>query len=161
MPLSVRFGNEIEAYWERLTKLTGRDQTFYILHARSSAVKAARTLRNTNMQVIRISTGDDGHTHFQELDIDAFGALAVQPGEGPIRFNHGPGDFVMDFHNAPRRQYVMLLSGKMEIETGLGEKRVLVPGDVLVAEDLTGKGHITRGASDEPRVTLSVPLIEP
>jgi hypothetical protein len=46
----------------------------------------------------------------------------------------------------------------MEIETGLGEKRVLGPGDVLVAEDLTGKGHITRSVGVAPRVSLAVPL---
>ena len=37
-------------------------------------------------------------------------------------------------------------------------KRVLDPGDVLVAEDLTGKGHITRGIGEQPRVSLAVPL---
>jgi hypothetical protein len=27
-----------------------------------------------------------------------------------------------------------------------------------VAEDLTGKGHITRNIGDEPRISLAVPL---
>jgi hypothetical protein len=48
----------------------------------------------------------------------------------------------------------------MEIETGLGEKRRLGVGDVLIAEDLTGKGHITRSIGGDTRVTLSVPLAE-
>jgi quercetin dioxygenase-like cupin family protein len=51
-----------------------------------------------------------------------------------------------------------MLSGTMEIETGLGEKRVLHPGDVLIAEDVTGKGHITRSVGGDMRVTLAVPL---
>jgi hypothetical protein len=46
----------------------------------------------------------------------------------------------------------------MEIETGLGEKRVLHPGDVLIAEDITGKGHITRSIGGDLRATLSIPL---
>ena len=110
------------------------------------------------MQVVRIYTGDDNQTHFQDLPLDTFEPLATQPGEGPIRLNHRPGNAAMDFHNAPRRQYVVMLSGQMEIETGLGEKRVLGPGDVLVAEDLTGKGHITRSVGVAPRVSLAVPL---
>jgi quercetin dioxygenase-like cupin family protein len=108
------------------------------------------------MQIVRIYTGSDNQTHFQHLDVASFEPMATNPGQGPIRMNHGPGNTVMDFHNAPRRQYVVLLAGQMEIETGLGEKRTLTAGDVLVAEDLTGKGHITRSSSE--RVTLSVPL---
>jgi hypothetical protein len=63
-----------------------------------------------------------------------------------------------DFHNAPRRQYVVVMSGAMEIEISDGTTRHLVPGDVLVAEDLTGKGHITRGVGADPRISLAVPL---
>ena len=48
----------------------------------------------------------------------------------------------------------------MEIEIGDGSKRVLEPGDVLVTEDLIGKGHITRGIGEQPRVSLAVPLAE-
>jgi hypothetical protein len=48
----------------------------------------------------------------------------------------------------------------MEIEVGSGEKRVLKVGDVLVAEDVTGQGHITRGIGTEPRVSVSVPMPE-
>jgi quercetin dioxygenase-like cupin family protein len=108
------------------------------------------------MQIVRIYTGDDQQTHFQNVDVAGFEPIATNPGQGPIRMNHGPGNTAMDFHNAPRRQYVVLLSGQMEIETGLGEKRTLSAGDVLIAEDLTGKGHITRSSGQ--RVTLSVPL---
>jgi hypothetical protein len=111
-----------------------------------------------SMQVIRIYTGDDAQTHFEELDDDTFAAIATNPGEGPIRCTRGPGEFLQDWHNAPRRQYVMVLAGGMEIETGHGEKRVLKTGDVLVAEDVTGKGHITRGMGSEPRFTVSIPL---
>jgi len=110
------------------------------------------------MQVIRIYTGDDAQTHVEELDVDAFAAIATHPGEGPIGCNTGPGEFFQDWHNAPRRQYVMVLAGGMEIETGHGEKRVLQVGDVLVAEDVTGKGHLTRGIGTAQRVTVSVPM---
>ena len=49
-----------------------------------------------------------------------------------------------DFHTAPQRQYIILLDGEIEIETSLGEKRILKGGDVILAEDTTGKGHRTR-----------------
>jgi hypothetical protein len=112
------------------------------------------------MQILRIYTGADNQTHFQDVDLNAFTAIATNPGTGPIRLNQSPGETAMDFHNAPRRQYVVVLSGGLEIETGLGEKRALHRGDVLIAEDVTGKGHITRSVGGETRVTLSVPLAE-
>ncbi len=110
------------------------------------------------MKIVRIYTGADDQTHFEDLAPDTFATLAAKVGEGPIRVNQGPANSFSDFHNAPRRQYVVVMSGAMEIEINDGTKRHLVPGDVLVAEDLTGKGHITRGVGDDPRISLSVPL---
>jgi uncharacterized cupin superfamily protein len=110
------------------------------------------------MKIVRIYSGDDGQTHFQDLDVEAFAKLAVNIGPGDIRVNRGGRPALADFHNAPRRQYVVMLSGVTEIEIGDGSKRRLEPGDVLVAEDLTGQGHITRSVGQEPRVSLAVPL---
>jgi hypothetical protein len=50
----------------------------------------------------------------------------------------------MDFHTAPRRQFVVNLSGLVEIEVGDGSTRRLGAGDILLADDTTGQGHITR-----------------
>jgi hypothetical protein len=114
--------------------------------------------RRISMKVVRIYTGADNQTHFQDLEVEAFAPLAAKVGEGAVRLNQGPAKSFSDFHNAPRRQYVVITSGMMEVEIADGSKRQFVPGDVLVAEDLTGKGHITRGIGDEPRVSLAVPL---
>jgi CTP-dependent riboflavin kinase len=37
----------------------------------------------------------------------------------------------------------------------------LGPGDILVAEDLTGHGHIARGLGEGQRFILAVPLAAP
>ncbi len=65
-----------------------------------------------------------------------------------------------DWHPAPRRQYVITLSGQGEIELEDGKKVRLGPGSINLAEDLTGKGHITRVIGNEPRVTLAIPVAE-
>ena len=44
----------------------------------------------------------------------------------------------------------VVMSGAMEIEIGDGTEHHSAPGDVLIAEDLTGKGHITRGVGEDP-----------
>ena len=54
----------------------------------------------------------------------------------------------------------MNLEGTAEFETADGTVRRLYPGDVLVAEDLTGHGHIARNIGDENRTSLAVPLAD-
>lgn len=110
------------------------------------------------MQIVRVYSGDDGESHFQDLTPDQLAEIVFPIGDGPINLSRRPSPSVSDFHNAPRRQYVINLSGIAEFETADGSKRRLVPGDVLVAEDLTGHGHIARSIGDELRVSLSVPL---
>ena len=72
-------------------------------------------------------------------------------------FRETPAGVEQDFHNAPRRQFVITLSGAAEIECGDGTVRRLGPGDILLADDLTGQGHITRDV-EGPRHTLILPL---
>ena len=108
---------------------------------------------------VRIYTGKDGQSHFEKFDPpQAPPAQApMEPVKG-ISFNRfEPGNF-MDWHHAPRRQYVITLSGQMEIVTGDGTTMRFGPGDVLLAEDLTGKGHTTRVMGSEARVSVVVPL---
>ena len=62
------------------------------------------------------------------------------------------------WHYAPGRACAITLSGAVEIEIGDGTKRILGPGDILIAEDLTGQGHYTREVGSEPRITVFVPL---
>lgn len=108
-------------------------------------------------QVLRIHTGPDGKTHFQDVSGLSAQAGVTIPVEG-VRFSRTTGDTFSDWHNAPRRQLLVICSGELEIEVGSGEKRVLTAGDVLVAEDLTGQGHITRGRGD--RRTVTIPLAQ-
>ena len=70
-----------------------------------------------------------------------------------------PGYFV-DWHMAPRRQHTITLSRGAEASLGDGTPHRLGPGDVNLAEDLTGRGHTTRVVSSVPRVTATVRLDE-
>lgn len=112
------------------------------------------------MQIVRVYTGADGESHFEDLTPDQFAELVDRLGDGPITLNRRPSPSFSDYHQAPRRQYVVNLSGVAEFETADGAKRRLYPGDVLVAEDLTGHGHIARSIGEEFRVSLAIPLAD-
>jgi len=52
------------------------------------------------------------------------------------------------------------LSGTAEIEVGDGTIARVEAGDVVLAEDLTGRGHVTRVIGDRPRLYAIVPLTD-
>jgi hypothetical protein len=62
----------------------------------------------------------------------------------------------VDFHPAPRRQFVVVLRGAFEIATTQGQRRRFGPGDCLLAEDLDGRGHLFDDVGDEPLATLRI-----
>jgi len=115
------------------------------------------------MDIVRVFTGADGQSHFQDvtIDLESFGPAgrisSLWPGGG-VQFREVDGDYLLDFHTAPRRQLVVNLTGSVEIEVGSGETRLLGPGSILLAEDLTGQGHISRNVGGEPRTCLFVHL---
>ena len=115
------------------------------------------------MLVTRIYTGDDGRSHFEELDLPLrvtdLGAIS-----GPIsvesifvRDTSESGPEVYDYHVAPRTQLAIHLKGRTEIEVGSGEKRTFGPGDLLLADDLSGQGHISREV-ERPRLQVFAAL---
>lgn len=115
-------------------------------------------------RITRIYTGADGESHFEEIDVElsdlgAIGAISKPTAAKSIVFRETGADYDLGFHTAPRRQFVIMLSGgRVELEVGSGEKRVLGPGDVLLAEDTTGRGHISRALDPAPRRSIFVAL---
>ena len=86
------------------------------------------------------------------------GALsATQPVKGII-FREVDPSYDYDFHNAPQRQYIILLDGEIEIETSLGEKKIFKTGDVILAEDTMGKGHKTKNLQSIKRRSIFITL---
>jgi hypothetical protein len=115
------------------------------------------------MKITRLYTGDDGESHFEDIDIplrDAgeIGRLSeLQPTTGII-FRETGADYDYDWHTAPRRQYIILLDNGVDITIGDGTTRRFEVGEILLVEDTTGRGHITRTINNQPRRSIFVTL---
>jgi hypothetical protein len=118
-------------------------------------------------KIWRVYSGADGQSHIAEapLAMKPFTDTEGAHGEGTpmqaaagIAFRVAPPGYVLDWHCAPRRQYSISLSGTAEIRVGDGTVARIGPGDVVLAEDLTGQGHVTRVVGVEPRLYAIVPL---
>lgn len=115
------------------------------------------------MKVTRICTGEDHQSHFENLEIPLKdhgkgGFISELMKASGIVFRETDGSYDYDFHNAPRRQYVVNLEGEVEIEIGDGSKRIFGSGEIFLAEDTTGQGHKSRAVGGKPRKSLFITL---
>jgi quercetin dioxygenase-like cupin family protein len=108
-----------------------------------------------SIRVIRLFTGDDGQSHFDVGEVewnktDALGAISQSEPARTVSFEETAAGSSLDWHNAPHRQYVITLSGRLEFETRAGKRQIVEPGDILLAEDTSGGGHRWRLIDDQP-----------
>jgi hypothetical protein len=112
------------------------------------------------MGTFRLYTGADGQSHVEPVDLDKTQAWTAGLATTNITFRSMPVGRFQDWHPAPRRQFVIILSGQLEIGLGDGSKHVFGPGDARLVEDTTGKGHTTAVHGNQPCVTATVPLAQ-
>jgi len=110
------------------------------------------------MGIFRLYTDADGHSRIEDQSLSSHSALTSPQATTHIVFNQMPVGTFIDWHPAPRRQYVIILSGQLEIGLSDGTVRRFGPGDARLVEDVTGKGHTTRVIGSEPVLTAVVPL---
>ena len=116
------------------------------------------------VMITRLYTGSDNQTHAEEVE------LKFTPGKPAevsklmqvtgAELHRTAGGSFDDWHRAPRRQYVITLSGTGEVEVAGGKRITLGPGHIDFVEDTTGKGHITKVVGAEDRVTLQLPVAD-
>jgi len=131
----------------------------------SAESPAADQAARTPIKVTRIYTGPDNQTHAEEYEVplptrNGATELSALVDVTSLQFRRTSTEYFLDFHNAPRRQYVITLSGESEVELGDGTKIRLYPGHILLAEDTSGQGHISRAIGTEDRISLFIPLDE-
>ena len=117
----------------------------------------------------RLYASVDGDTHFQDVPVsmapvvylpDMPGAplvdVATSQSVTALTFSRLEAGFDADWHPAPRRQFVLVLSGGIELTVTDGEMRSFGPGGVYFVEDTTGKGHRTRAVGTGECLVVTV-----
>ncbi len=96
------------------------------------------------MKFVRVYTGDDNESHVEVIEpefSDRDGTRTAVETANAVSFAHRPDGSFIDYHPAPRLQYVLYLTASVEIGLGDGSSILMERGDVLRAEDTTGHGH--------------------
>ena len=116
------------------------------------------TVDNQNIKVSRLYADESGESHFIDEPLEVI-ANDFAPPAPPFYVSDAieakrtvylllPADYYGEPHPAPRRQIMTLISGSLESTTSDGETRQFEPGNTMLVEDTSGKGHSTRAVTD-------------
>jgi len=114
----------------------------------------------------RVHASPDGETHFQDIPAPMAPAVfvpgipLVDVGEPhpvtALTFARVEAGYTSDRHPAPRRQFVLIAAGGLELTVTNGEVRSFGPGSIFRVEDTEGKGHRTRALGTDDCVFVTV-----
>ena len=115
------------------------------------------------MKIHRLFADRNGESHFEDVEIplteaSRAGRLSARMPATGIIFREVQPDYDLDWHPAPRRQYIINLDAGVQITASDGEARVIGAGEVILVEDTTGKGHLSKAVDSKLRHCIFVPI---
>jgi hypothetical protein len=115
------------------------------------------------MRVHNLYVDAQGETHFRDIEIEwaettNAGKLSKRLPATGIIFREVQPDYDLDWHPAPRRQYIINLDAGVKITASDGEARIIGAGEVILVEDTTGKGHLSKSINNEMRHSIFIPI---
>ena len=115
------------------------------------------------MRIHNLYVDANGETHFRDIEVAwveerNFSKLSARLPATGIIFRETSADYDLDWHPAPRRQYIINLDGGVQITASDGESRIIGAGEVLLVEDTSGKGHLSKSVGGKLRRSIFVPI---
>jgi len=116
------------------------------------------------MRIHNLYTDAGGQSHFRDIEVEWVeerrgSKLSKRLLATGIIFRETQAEHDIDWHPAPRRQYIINLDAGVKITASDGESRVIGTGEVILVEDTTGKGHLSQHVEDKIRHSVFV-LVE-
>jgi hypothetical protein len=115
------------------------------------------------MRIHNLYCDPNGESHWRDVEVQwveesNFSKLSARLPANGIIFRETSGDYDLSWHPAPRRQYIINLDGGVQITASDGEARVINAGEVVLVEDITGKGHLSKSVGGKMRRSIFVPV---
>ena len=115
------------------------------------------------MRIHNLYTDEKGESHFRDIEVEwveegPAGKLSKRLPATGIIFRQVQPDYDLDWHPAPRRQYIINLDAGVQITASDGESRFIKAGEVILVEDITGKGHLSESVGGQMRHSLFIPV---
>lgn len=115
------------------------------------------------MRIHNLYEDGSGESHFRDIEVqwveDGLGGkMSTRHPATGIIFRETAGSYELDWHRAPRRQFIVNLDAGVEITASDGETRVIGAGEVILVEDVSGKGHLSKAVSGQVRRSIFIPV---
>ena len=115
------------------------------------------------MRIHNLYTDAKGESHFRDIEVEwaeetQAGKLSKRLPATGIIFRETQAEYDLDWHPAPRRQYIVNLDAGVQLTASDGESRVIGAGEVILVEDTTGKGHLSKAVGGQVRHSIFVPV---
>ncbi|MGK0169066.1 MAG: hypothetical protein ACI9W2_000785 [Gammaproteobacteria bacterium] len=115
------------------------------------------------MRIHNLYEDENGESHFRDIDIEWVtqtrgGKLSERMPATGVIFRQVPAEYDLDWHSAPRRQYIINLDAGVRITASDGESRVIGAGEVVLVEDISGKGHLSQAVEAKIRHCIFIPI---
>jgi hypothetical protein len=113
----------------------------------------------SSIEYLRIYADEEGCSHFEtnEIDMEAkdyappapsLNTSSLASADNSV-FLELPIGWYGEWHPTPVRQWLILMTGICEFEAGDGERVTCKAGDLVMLDDLIGKGHQTKVIGNE------------
>ncbi len=107
------------------------------------------------MRIHNLYVDAQGQSHFRDIEVEwaeqgRAGKLSKRLPATGIIFREVQPDYDLDWHPAPRRQYIINLDAGVQITASDGEARIIGAGEVILVEDVHGKGHKSKNVVGRP-----------
>ena len=114
------------------------------------------------MKIHNLYTDEKGESHFRDIEIDwaeerRGSKLSKRLPANGIIFRETVAEYDLDWHPAPRRQYIVNLDAGVQLTASDGESRIIGAGEIVLVEDVSGKGHLSKGLG-KMRHSLFIPV---
>ena len=114
------------------------------------------------MRIHNLYSDEKGESHFRDIDIEwaeerPHSKYSKRLPATGIIFRQTRADYDLDWHPAPRRQYIINLNAGVRLTASDGESRIIGAGEVVLVEDISGKGHLSESLG-QMRRSIFVPI---
>jgi hypothetical protein len=115
------------------------------------------------MLITHIYADKDGSSHFEDKSIETLpsgplGLMSAPLAVSSMILRENEPGYDFPWHVAPRRQYIVMLEGLVEITVSDKTVRIFGPGSILLVEDTFGEGHASRSPDGKRRRSLFLPI---
>jgi hypothetical protein len=148
--------------------------------APASAGRAAETPPPPTLSYWHVWTDADGHTHQTVCKLQRFELKTINPpaspqwqdllksGDATVIATVQPAGWTGTWHENPKPQWIIPLSGRWFVETTDGTRTLMGPGEASFGEDQNSKadargrrGHLSGTVGSEPAVLMVIQLDQP